>query len=64
MLPIERVPSFAATEEQLEFFIGRNELRLGEVYETVKGELDLVTKFVGASDDSVKGFTNLDGGSG
>ena len=34
--------------------------RLGEVYETVKGKLDLVTESVGSLDDSIEEFANLD----
>jgi hypothetical protein len=59
VLPVECAPRVAAAEEKLKLLIGGNGFRLREVSEPVKGELDLVTQFVGASNDSVKGFANL-----
>lgn len=61
MLPIEFAPGVASAEKELKLLVGRGGIRLGEVNETVKGQLDLVTKFVGAPHDSVKGFTSLHG---
>jgi len=59
VLPVEVAPGVASTEKQLEFLISRGEFRLGEVYETVEGEFDLVTEFVGAPYDSIQESTNL-----
>ena len=59
LLPVKFVPSIASAEEELKFLVGGRGFRLGEVHETVEGELDLVTEFVGALDNSVKGFANL-----
>lgn len=59
MLPLELVPGIASAEKELKLLIGRKGLRLGEVYETVEGEFDLVAEFVGAPYDSIKRFANL-----
>lgn len=59
VLPVEFTPGIASTEKDLKLLISRRRFCLWEVYETVEGELDLVTEFVGASDDSIKGFANL-----
>lgn len=61
VLPVKFAPGIASAEQELKFLIGRRGFRLREVYETVKGKLNLVTEFVGALYDSVKGFGNLDG---
>lgn len=60
VFPVEFAPGIALAEEELKFLIGRSGFRLGEVYEAVKGKLDLVTEFVGPPYDSVEEFANLD----
>jgi len=64
LLPIEFAPGVASAEKELKLLVGGRGFRLGEVYETVKGKLDLVTKFVGVPHDGVKEFTSLHGVSG
>jgi len=64
VLPIESAPGVAPTEKELKLLVGRKGFRLGEVNEAVEGKLDLVTKFVGAPHNSVKGFASLHGVSG
>jgi len=60
VLPIEFAPGIASAEKELKLLIGRRGFQLGEVYETVKCELDLVTESVGSPDDSIEEFANLD----
>lgn len=59
VFPIEFAPGIASAEKELKLFVGRRRIRLGEVYEAVEGELDLVTEFVGAPYGSIKGFADL-----
>lgn len=59
VLPVEFTPGIASTEKDLKLLVSRRGFCLREVYETVEGELDLVTEFVGTPDDSIKGFANL-----
>lgn len=59
VLPVELTPGITSTEKELKLLISRRRFRPGEVYETVEGEFDLVTEFVGAPDDTIKGFANL-----
>lgn len=59
VLPVECAPCVATAEKELKLLVCRNRFGLREVHKPVEGELDLVTKFVGTSDDSVKGFANL-----
>ena len=60
VLPIEFAPCIAPAEKELKLLMGGRRFRLGEVYETVKGELDLVAEFVGSLDDSIEESANLD----
>ena len=62
VLPVEFTPGVASTEKELKLLMGGRGFRLGEVYETVKGELDLVAEFMGPLDDSIEEFANLDEG--
>ena len=62
VLPIEFAPGVASAKKELKFLMGGRGFRLGEVYETVKGELDLVTEFMGPLNDSIEEFANLDEG--
>jgi len=60
VLPIEFAPGVTSAEKELKLLVGGRGFRLGEVYETIKGELDFVTEFVGPLDDSIEEFANLD----
>jgi len=60
VLPIKFAPGVASAEKELKLLMGGRGFRLGEIYETVKGELNLVTEFVGPLDDSIEEFANLD----
>jgi hypothetical protein len=60
VLPIKVAPGVASAEKELKLLISGRGYRLGEVYETVEGKLDLVAEFVGTPYDSVEEFANLD----